>query len=194
VAGDDDGCFVSAPFGGCAQACLGHRPPFDHRHVACPDISRCSRTTCVRDHSNGRKFTTFVRIRTELEAKGEVFLTDSDTEGPLEAFREWNVGCLDKLNGHVRVRRWDDLEKNARSWSATAPDQAAILRKKWRESCLCLGVKAIRRQNSSRELDLKVWTILNVFFGRQIRRRHSKISSSCRRPLSEMEGWQVHYK
>src|SRR5204863_377590 len=49
--------------------------------------------------------------RNELESAGERFTTSSDCEVLLKAFRKWNVGCLDKLNGMFAFAVWDDLEK-----------------------------------------------------------------------------------
>jgi asparagine synthase (glutamine-hydrolysing) len=50
-------------------------------------------------------------IRNELEGFGQIFTTGSDTEVLLKAFREWNIGCLDRLNGMFAFAVWDDLEK-----------------------------------------------------------------------------------
>jgi asparagine synthase (glutamine-hydrolysing) len=41
----------------------------------------------------------FLDLRRELEAKGAVFTSHSDTEVILAAYREWGVECLQRLNG-----------------------------------------------------------------------------------------------
>ncbi len=108
---DDEGVFVSEPFGSNElKTCLGHRrlsiidtSPAGHQ----PMFTEDKRFAIIL---NGEIYN-YKKIRTELEAKGEVFTTNSDTEVLLKAFRRWNVGCLDKLNGMFAFAVWDDLEK-----------------------------------------------------------------------------------
>lgn len=108
---DDEGVFVSAPFGpDQLKMCLGHRrlsiidtSPAGHQPMFTEDL----RFAIIL---NGEIYN-YKEIRTELEAKGQTFWTNSDTEVLLKAFREWNVGCLDRLNGMFAFAVWDDLEK-----------------------------------------------------------------------------------
>jgi asparagine synthase (glutamine-hydrolysing) len=119
---DDEGVFVSAPFGTeQLKACLGHRrlaiidtSPAGHQ----PMFTEDRRFAIVL---NGEIYN-YKTIRQELEAKGEVFTTNSDTEVLLKAFREWNVACLDKLNGMFAFAVWDDVEKTL----TLARDRAGI--------------------------------------------------------------------
>lgn len=41
----------------------------------------------------------YIELRVELQAKGYVFHTQSDTEVILNAYQEWGVDCLSRLNG-----------------------------------------------------------------------------------------------
>ncbi len=41
----------------------------------------------------------YLELRAELEQRGHVFRTRSDTEVLVEAFAEWGIRCLDRLNG-----------------------------------------------------------------------------------------------
>ncbi len=108
---DDEGIFVSEPFGpDQLKMCLGHRrlaiidtSPAGHQ----PMFTEDRRYSVIL---NGEIYN-FKEIRRELEAKGEIFSTSSDTEVLLKAFRKWNVGCLDRLNGMFAFAVWDDLEK-----------------------------------------------------------------------------------
>jgi asparagine synthase (glutamine-hydrolysing) len=108
---DDEGVFVSAAFGqDQLKMCLGHRrlsiidtSPAGHQ----PMFTEDKRFAIIL---NGEIYN-YKEVRTELEAKGEVFTTNSDTEVLLKAFREWNVGCLDKVNGMFAFAVWDDAEK-----------------------------------------------------------------------------------
>ena len=47
-------------------------------------------------------------LRQELESRGRTFVTATDTEVVLEAFREWGPAALDRLNGMFAVAIWHD--------------------------------------------------------------------------------------
>ena len=49
----------------------------------------------------------FREVRTELEAKGHVFATESDTEVILAAWRQWGPDCLSRLNGMFAIALYD---------------------------------------------------------------------------------------
>ncbi len=108
---DDEGIFVSEAFGpDRLKACLGHR------RLSIIDTSSAGHQPMFTEDGrfsiilNGEIYN-YKQIQNELEAKGHTFATHSDTEVLLKAFREWNVGCLDKLNGMFAFAIWDDLEK-----------------------------------------------------------------------------------
>jgi asparagine synthase (glutamine-hydrolysing) len=108
---DDEGVFVSEAFGPSQlKACLGHR------RLSIIDTSPSGHQPMFTDDRrysiilNGEIYN-YIEMRTELESKGETFATGSDTEVLLKAFRIWNVGCLDKLNGMFAFAVWDDQEK-----------------------------------------------------------------------------------
>ena len=119
---DDEGVFVSGTFGpNQMKACLGHRrlsiidtSPAGHQPMFTED-GRYSISL------NGEIYN-YKQIRAELEAKGEVFTTQSDTEVLLKAFRVWGVGCLGKLNGMFAFAVWDDVDKTL----TLARDRAGI--------------------------------------------------------------------
>jgi asparagine synthase (glutamine-hydrolysing) len=108
---DDEGVFVSQAFGpGELKACLGHRrlsiidtSPAGHQ----PMFTEDGRYAIIL---NGEIYN-YQEIRSELEAKGDVFTTGSDTEVLVKAFRRRNTGCLDKVNGMFAFAVWDDVEK-----------------------------------------------------------------------------------
>lgn len=108
---DDQGVFVSSSFGSNQlKMCLGHR------RLSIIDTSSAGHQPMFTEDGrysiilNGEIYN-YKEIRAELEAKGDVFTTNSDTEVLLKAFREWNVGCLDRLNGMFAFAVWDDVEK-----------------------------------------------------------------------------------
>ena len=52
----------------------------------------------------------FKEIRKELEAKGHSFLSNTDTEVVLHAFREWGQKCVDSFIGMFAFAIYDDIE------------------------------------------------------------------------------------
>jgi len=52
----------------------------------------------------------FPELKKELEAKGKLFRTRSDTEVILNAFDYWGVKCLNKFNGMWAFCIWDTKE------------------------------------------------------------------------------------
>lgn len=108
---DDEGVFVSEAFGENAlRAALGHR------RLSIIDTSAAGHQPFFTEDKryaityNGEIYN-YLDIREELEAKGEKFLTQSDTEVLLKAFRLWGTDCLAKLNGMFAFAIWDDIEK-----------------------------------------------------------------------------------
>jgi len=50
-------------------------------------------------------------LRVELEAKGYVFKSRTDTEVAINAYLEWGVACLERFNGMFAFALWDRREK-----------------------------------------------------------------------------------
>lgn len=53
----------------------------------------------------------FRELRTELSAHGHTFITNSDTEVLLEAWRRWGPECLTRLEGMFAFALWDNTQK-----------------------------------------------------------------------------------
>lgn len=53
----------------------------------------------------------FLYLRQDLEGRGHVFQTASDTEAVLHAYEEWGVECLRKFNGMFAFAIWDEPRK-----------------------------------------------------------------------------------
>ncbi len=108
---DNEGVFVSQSFGNeQLKTCLGHR------RLSIIDTSSAGNQPFFSAYKrfvftyNGELYN-YLDIKNELEAKGYQFQTDSDTEVLINAFQEWNVESLAKLNGMFAFAVWDDLEK-----------------------------------------------------------------------------------
>lgn len=104
---DDEGVWTSEPVDDAGRrACLGHRrlsiidpSPAGHQ----PMLSADGRLALT---FNGEIYN-YRELRSELEAKGRRFRTDTDTEVLLAAFEEWGVDCLERLNGMFAFAVWD---------------------------------------------------------------------------------------
>ena len=53
----------------------------------------------------------YLELRAELEARGETFRTESDSEVLLRAYMVWGAAALDRLIGMFAFLVWDDREK-----------------------------------------------------------------------------------
>jgi asparagine synthase (glutamine-hydrolysing) len=111
----------------CVDA-LAHRGPdaqglwrgdgitLGHRRLSILDLSE--RGGQPMSFPDGRYWITFngeiynfLELRSELEGKGYVFRSDSDTEIILAAYREWGEECQTKFNGMWAFGIWDDKER-----------------------------------------------------------------------------------
>ena len=96
---DDEGYFIDGALGfGFRRLSIidlggGHQPMSDA-------------TESVWVIFNGEIYN-FPELRTELEARGHTFRTQSDTEVIVHAYKEWGEGCLDRLRGMFGLAIWD---------------------------------------------------------------------------------------
>src|SRR5437763_706337 len=108
---DDEGVWSSTPIDD-----EGRRVSFGHRRLAIIDTSSAGHQPMLS--ADGRYAITFNgeiynyrELKTELEAKGHRFHTDTDTEVLLAAFTEWGVDSLARLNGMFAFGIWDERER-----------------------------------------------------------------------------------
>ena len=75
-----------------------------HRRLSILDLTPSGhQPMCTNDQKlwitfNGEVYN-YIELREELQAKGHAFLSNSDTEVILAAYREWGTDCSKKLNG-----------------------------------------------------------------------------------------------
>ena len=101
---DGDGVYADGPLG------FGHRrlaiidpSPAGHQ----PMVSRCGRVAMTY---NGEIYN-YQELRLELEARGHQFRSRTDSEVLLNAFVEWGIDCVHRLNGMFAFAIWDRERK-----------------------------------------------------------------------------------
>ncbi|HEX8667735.1 MAG TPA: XrtA/PEP-CTERM system amidotransferase [Allosphingosinicella sp.] len=87
---------------------------FGHRRLSIIDLEGGVQPMLSADHRvaitfNGEIYN-FREVRAELESLGHAFLTHSDTEVILAAWRQWGPGCLARLNGMFAFAIYDGDE------------------------------------------------------------------------------------
>ena len=108
---DDEGVWTSEAIDDSGRrSCLGHR------RLAIIDTSKAGHQPMLS--TDGRYALTFGgeiynyrELREELQSKGHVFQTETDTEVLLTAFAEWGKECLPRLNGMFHFAVWDNHER-----------------------------------------------------------------------------------
>lgn len=101
---DDSGVFTDEEVAiGMARLAILDLSPLGHQ----PMQSHCKRYWIVY---NGECYN-FREIRKKLEALGNQFKSNSDTEVVLQAYVRWGAECLSRMNGMFAFAIWDTLEK-----------------------------------------------------------------------------------
>lgn len=101
---DGEGCWIEDNIG------LGHR------RLAIIDLSSAGHQPMLSGNSryvisyNGEVYN-FKEIRSDLEQRGHCFRSHTDTEVVLNAWVEWGIDCLDRLNGMFAFVIWDRQDK-----------------------------------------------------------------------------------
>jgi asparagine synthase (glutamine-hydrolysing) len=100
---DDSGIYIGGHIGMAVRRLSiidltgGHQPIWNEDQTCCIVY-------------NGELYN-FLDIRPELESKGHIFCTRSDTEVILHAYEEWGVDCLCRFNGMFAIAIWDERRK-----------------------------------------------------------------------------------
>jgi asparagine synthase (glutamine-hydrolysing) len=100
---DGEGFHVCGPIG------LGHR------RLSIIDIEGGAQPVTNEDGSlivvfNGEIYN-FIELRDELQEKGHIFRTRSDTEVIVHAYEQWGPNCVRKFNGIFAFALWDHNQK-----------------------------------------------------------------------------------
>ena len=86
-----------------------------HRRLSIIDLATGQQPLCNEDGSiwisfNGEIYN-FQSLIKELEEKGHIFRTKSDTEAIVHAYEEWGINALHKLRGMFAFVIWDENKK-----------------------------------------------------------------------------------
>lgn len=100
---DDEGYYVSGPVG------------FGFRRLAIIDLNTGHQPISNEDGSvwivfNGEIYN-YQDLRQQLQAKGHVFRTQTDTEVIVHLYEEFGEGCVEKLRGMFAFAIWDGRQK-----------------------------------------------------------------------------------
>jgi asparagine synthase (glutamine-hydrolysing) len=89
-----------------------HTMAFAHRRLSIIDLSEaghqpmCDAAGSYWITFNGEIYN-YIELRNELKQKGHQFMTQTDTEVILAAYKEWGVNCLQKFNGMFALVLFD---------------------------------------------------------------------------------------
>lgn len=90
---------------------------FGHTRLAIIDLTEGGHQPMT--YENGRYVITYngevynyLEVRRELEAKGERFVSSSDTEVLLAAYKVWGRECVSRFRGMFAFALWDEREKS----------------------------------------------------------------------------------
>ena len=120
---------------------VAHGPlAFGHRRLSIIDLSARGEQPMVDSDLgltlvfNGCIYN-YQELRKELEAVGYQFFSTADSEVVIKAFHRWGTGCVDPLQGHVRVR--DRRPRNRRRHARPRPagHQTAVSGRNRRDGC-----------------------------------------------------------
>lgn len=90
---------------------------FGHKRLAVVDLEGGKQPMQKKSYGNaytivynGELYNT-EELRKELQQRGHIFKTSSDTEVLLSAYIEWKEDCVDHLNGIYAFGIWDDVQQ-----------------------------------------------------------------------------------
>jgi asparagine synthase (glutamine-hydrolysing) len=96
--------------------CIDHSVGLGHRRLAIIDLSSAGHQPMATPDGryvlsyNGEVYN-FRELRTELEAAGHRFRSNTDSEVVLNAFAAWGKDCVRRLNGIFAFALWDKVER-----------------------------------------------------------------------------------
>lgn len=174
---DDEGYVLFAGAGLEPREFAGHAPPaadarvlLGHRRLSIVDLSAAGHQPMASTDRktwityNGEIYN-YLELRRELEALGHAFVSQSDTEVMLAAYRQWGMDCLSRFNGMFAFVLVDRAKRRvfaARDrfgvkplYFARLPDGAVAMASEIKQLTALEGWRA--RLNGQRAYDFLVW-------------------------------------
>ena len=108
--------FLFNPKKGLKDVSSNYHMAFAHRRLSIIDLSEsghqpmCDMSSNYWITFNGEIFN-YLELKAELKGKGHQFLTQTDTEVILAAYKEWGTNCLEKFNGMFALALYDKLKQ-----------------------------------------------------------------------------------
>jgi asparagine synthase (glutamine-hydrolysing) len=93
-----------------------YKMAFAHRRLSIIDLSESGHQPMCDESShfwitfNGEIYN-YIELKNELQNKGHVFLTKTDTEVVIAAYKEWGTECLKKFNGMWAFALYDKIKQ-----------------------------------------------------------------------------------
>lgn len=112
-----DSMFHRGPDGAGYEIFENELVGFGHRRLSILDLSDAGKQPMFSHDKkllityNGEVYN-FLEIKRELEKIGIRFITQSDTEIILQAYRQWGINCLNLFNGMFAIAIWDFENKS----------------------------------------------------------------------------------
>jgi len=95
---------------------LGDRVALGHARLSILDLKTGQQPIGNEDQTlwivcNGEVFN-YIELRRNLEARGHLFTTTTDTEVILHLYEEYGPDCLNRLNGQFAIAIWDEKDRS----------------------------------------------------------------------------------
>ena len=124
-----------------------------HRRLSIIDLSTSANQPLVKGDLtlvyNGELYN-YRELRAELEKQGASFITSSDTEVVLEAWRHWGPEALERFRGMFAFAIADTADRRARARPRPARHQAAAVPAPRRRHRVRLRAQGAARRRSAR--------------------------------------------
>lgn len=94
----------------------GHTLALAHRRLSIIDLSESGHQPMCDTSGNywltfNGEIYNYIELKEELQQKGHRFVTHTDTEVLLEAYKEWGTNCLEKFNGMFSFALVDNIQQ-----------------------------------------------------------------------------------
>lgn len=122
---------------------VSERVGLGHRRLSIIDLEGGAQPITNEDGTlnvvfNGEIYN-FIELRVELEEKGHIFKTRSDTEVIVHGYEQWGLDCVNRFNGIFAFALWDSNRQQLLLARDQPRSEASILSSAPRPLPLCVG-------------------------------------------------------